>query len=97
MDGIGFIDPDPEANTQDRYRIRASADPGALTSCANADCIEQLGKGELGGYLGALLPASMRGVNQALGHSTGPYLRTRRTALTRTSKTYYGPRSRSLA
>ncbi len=40
------------------------ADP--LTGYANADCIEQLGKDELGGYLGALSPASMRGVDQAL-------------------------------
>ncbi len=40
------------------------ADP--LTEYANADCIEQLGKDELGEYLGALSPASMRGVNQAL-------------------------------
>lgn len=40
------------------------ADP--LTGYANADCIEQLGKDELGEYLGALSPASMRGVNQAL-------------------------------
>ena len=40
------------------------ADP--LTGHANADCIEQLGKDELGEYLGVLSPASMRGVNQAL-------------------------------
>ena len=42
------------------------ADP--LTGYANADCIEQsaLGKDELGEYLGALSPVSMRGVNQAL-------------------------------
>jgi mRNA-degrading endonuclease toxin of MazEF toxin-antitoxin module len=40
------------------------ADP--LTGYANADCIEQLGKDELGEYLGALSLASMRGVNQAL-------------------------------
>ncbi|HLI40707.1 MAG TPA: hypothetical protein VKV35_03585 [Streptosporangiaceae bacterium] len=40
------------------------ADP--LAGSANADCIERLGKDELGEYLGALSPASMRGVNQAL-------------------------------
>jgi mRNA interferase MazF len=40
------------------------ADP--LTGYANADCIEQLGKGELGEYLGALSRESMRNVNQAL-------------------------------
>ena len=40
------------------------ADP--LTGYVNADCIEQLGKDELGEYLGALSPTSMRGVNQAL-------------------------------
>jgi mRNA interferase MazF len=40
------------------------ADP--LTGYANADCIEQLGKNELGEYLGALTPASMRSVSQAL-------------------------------
>jgi mRNA interferase MazF len=40
------------------------ADP--LTGYANADCIEQLGKDEIGEYLGALSPASMRSVNQAL-------------------------------
>ena len=44
--------------------MRAPADP--LTGYANADCIERLGKDELGEYLGALSPASMRGVNQAL-------------------------------
>ncbi len=37
-----------------------------LTAYANADCIEQLGKDELGEYLGALSPQSMRKVNQAL-------------------------------
>lgn len=42
----------------------ASAD--ALTGYANADCIEQLGKDELGEYLGALSPGSMRKINQAL-------------------------------
>lgn len=42
----------------------SSADP--LTGYANADCIEQLAKDELGEYLGALSPPSMRGVNQAL-------------------------------
>jgi mRNA interferase MazF len=42
----------------------SQADP--LTGYANADCIEQLGKDELGEYLGALTPASMRNVNQAL-------------------------------
>ncbi|MGH3932545.1 MAG: type II toxin-antitoxin system PemK/MazF family toxin [Pseudonocardiaceae bacterium] len=40
------------------------ADP--LTGHANADCIEQLGKDELGDYLGALSPESMRKINQAL-------------------------------
>lgn len=40
------------------------ADP--LTGYANADCIEQLAKDDLGEYLGALAPASMRSVNQAL-------------------------------
>jgi mRNA interferase MazF len=40
------------------------ADP--VTGYANADCIEQLGKDELGGYLGALTAATMRQVNQAL-------------------------------
>ena len=40
------------------------ADP--LAGYANADCIEQLGKEELGEYLGALSPATMRGINQAL-------------------------------
>ncbi len=40
------------------------ADP--LTGYANADCIEQLGKDELGGYLGALTPATMHNINQAL-------------------------------
>ena len=42
----------------------SAADP--LTGYANADCIEQLAKDELGEYLGALSPASMRVVNQAL-------------------------------
>jgi mRNA interferase MazF len=42
----------------------APADP--LAGYANADCIEQLGKDELGEYLGALSPASMRNVNHAL-------------------------------
>ncbi len=42
----------------------STADP--LTGYANADCIEQLGKDELGDYLGALSPATMRTVNQAL-------------------------------
>ena len=37
-----------------------------LAGYANADCIEQLGKDELGEDLGALSPASMRSVNQAL-------------------------------
>lgn len=40
------------------------ADP--LTGYANADCVEQLGKDELGGYLGSLSRESMRNVNQAL-------------------------------
>jgi mRNA interferase MazF len=42
----------------------SAADP--LAGHANADCIEQLAKDELGEYLGALSPASMRAVNQAL-------------------------------
>jgi len=37
-----------------------------LTGYANADCIEQLGKDELGEYLGALSPASMHSINDAL-------------------------------
>ena len=37
-----------------------------LTGYANADCIEQLGKDELGEYLGALSPTTMRAINQAL-------------------------------
>jgi mRNA interferase MazF len=40
------------------------ADP--LAGFANCDCIEQLGKDELGEYLGALSPESMRRVNQAV-------------------------------
>ncbi|MBN9610217.1 MAG: mRNA interferase MazF1 [Actinobacteria bacterium 69-20] len=40
------------------------ADP--LVGYANADCIEQLGKEELGEYLGALSPASMRKIDRAL-------------------------------
>ena len=46
----------------------SQADP--LTGYANADCIEQLGKDELGDYLGALTPASMRNVNQAPSQAT---------------------------
>jgi mRNA interferase MazF len=42
----------------------AAADP--LSGYANADCIEQLGKDELGEYLGAFSPATMRAVNEAL-------------------------------
>jgi len=42
----------------------SAADP--LAGYANADCIEQLAKDELGEYLGALSPGSMRGVDQAL-------------------------------
>ena len=42
----------------------STADP--LAGYANADCIEQLSKDELGDYLGALSPATMRTVNQAL-------------------------------
>jgi mRNA interferase MazF len=42
----------------------SSADP--LTGYANADCIEQLGKDELGDYLGALSRESMRKIDQAL-------------------------------
>ncbi len=33
---------------------------------ANADCIEQLGKDELGDYLGGMSPASVRNINQVL-------------------------------
>ena len=40
------------------------ADP--LAGYANCDCIEQLGKDELGDYLGSLSPESMRRVNNAL-------------------------------
>jgi mRNA interferase MazF len=40
------------------------ADP--LTGYANADCIEQLGKDELGEYLGSLSRESMGKVNRAL-------------------------------
>jgi mRNA interferase MazF len=42
----------------------SAADP--FIGYANADCIEQLAKDELGEYLGALSPPSMRAVNQAL-------------------------------
>jgi mRNA interferase MazF len=42
----------------------SQADP--LVGYANADCIEQLSKDELGEYLGALTQASMRSINQAL-------------------------------
>jgi mRNA interferase MazF len=42
----------------------AAADP--LAGYANADCIEQLGKDELGEYLGAFSRATMRAVNEAL-------------------------------
>ena len=42
----------------------SQADP--LTGYANADCIEQLGKDELGEYLGSLSRESMGKVNQAL-------------------------------
>jgi mRNA interferase MazF len=42
----------------------SSADP--MVGYANADCIEQLGKAELGEYLGALTPASIDKVNRAL-------------------------------
>jgi mRNA interferase MazF len=37
-----------------------------LTGYANADCIEQLGKDELGEYLGSLSRESMGKVNRAL-------------------------------
>jgi mRNA interferase MazF len=37
-----------------------------VTGSANADCIEQLGQDELGDYLGALSPATMRSVDEAL-------------------------------
>lgn len=40
------------------------ADP--LTGYANADCIEQLRKSELGDYLGVLSATTMHQVNQAL-------------------------------
>jgi mRNA interferase MazF len=42
----------------------SAADP--LAGYANADCIEQLAKDELGEYLGALSPGSIRSVDQAL-------------------------------
>ena len=42
----------------------SAADP--LYGYGNADCIEQLGKDELGDYLGALSPGSMRNINHAL-------------------------------
>jgi mRNA interferase MazF len=45
------------------------ADP--LVGYANADCVEQLGQDELGEYLGALSPASIRHVNQALAIALG--------------------------
>ena len=41
-----------------------SADP--LVGYANCDCIEQLGKDELGEYLGSVSPESMRRVNHSL-------------------------------
>jgi mRNA interferase MazF len=37
-----------------------------LAGYANADCIEQLRKDELGEYLGALAPGSMRNISHAL-------------------------------
>ena len=37
-----------------------------LAGYVNTDCIERLGRDELGKYLGAPTPASMRSVNQAL-------------------------------
>lgn len=42
----------------------SAADP--LTGYVNADCIEQLGKQELGEYLGALSPGTMHKINRAL-------------------------------
>jgi len=42
----------------------SAADP--LAGYANADCIGQLAKEELGEYVGALSPPSRRAVNQAL-------------------------------
>jgi mRNA interferase MazF len=42
----------------------SAADP--LVGHANADCIEQLGKEELGEYVGALSAPTMRAVDQAL-------------------------------
>jgi hypothetical protein len=36
LPGIGPVDPDPEANTLDRYQIRASADPGRRISTSPA-------------------------------------------------------------
>lgn len=44
-----------------------SGDP--LIGYANADCIEQLGKDELGDYLGALSAATMQRVNRALAEA----------------------------
>jgi len=47
----------------------SAADP--LVGYANADCIEQLGKDELGDYLGALSRESMQKVDQALATALG--------------------------
>lgn len=42
-----------------------------LAGNVNADCIETLGKDELGDHLGALSPATMRHVNEALALALG--------------------------
>ena len=65
------------AELAERYRSRSAATWVGLTPAdplagfANADCIEQLGKDELREYLGALSPASMRNVGQALAIALG--------------------------
>ena len=49
-----------------RPSLQGGVEVNGATRSASTDCIEQLGKDELGEYLGAFSPASMRGVNQAL-------------------------------
>ncbi len=49
--------------------VLTPADP--LAGYANVDCTELLGKDELGEYLGALSPASMRNVNHVLAIALG--------------------------
>ncbi len=43
-----------------------------LAGYANAECVEQLSKDELGEYVGALSAASMRSLNQALAIALAP-------------------------